>query len=390
MPRAAWMMPIFEYPSMTIAPLMIARCEHQREEQAARLPRQLLQHLSEEDGEAGLTLTREHMATLNAYCAHVKTIPLDTPQLIQWLGYSVHSEVELAVVLMQQMFDNLHLHADTWVPLQRCCSALPGELRSCARAMQDAGEQALAACEATKALGGRGASWQFVQFAPPVSLSLEDKARVTDLSGWLGVMRVECERFYRRVSVVREGVEQFRDEARFRYQPQLGRKVDAIKRTQNSPPIVQMRASLQRIDARIQALDLDYAQRLTAGPALLGVIYGIQLRTLRKERNQLLESRRYLSEELQSRGATEGRLEALASRLEQLIAQTRDVTTSASHLQTAWQLIGVYLDTCIERVGMMQNSQQLARFVIHFKNFLEQWAFIEQCAVALQKRLPPH
>lgn len=369
---------------------MIARSEREREALAAVLPRLVLEHLSEDDSDSGLTLTREHLTTLNAYYAHIKAIPLDTPQFVQWLGYSVHSEVELAVFVMHQMFDNMHVHADAWPGLQQRCTALPGELRSCAKAIEEVGGQVLAACEKTKALGSRRDSWQAVQFEAPIVLSPDDKAVVAGLQGWLGVMGLECGRFYQRVTAVREGVEAFRDEARYRYKPQLGRKLDAIKRTQNSPAILQMRASLQRIDARAHALELDWQKRLEAGPTMLGVIHGIQLRQMRAERSQLLQSRLYLSEELETRGATEGRLEALATRLDLLITQTQDVTSSASHLQTAWQLIGVYLDTCIERVRMMENSQQLGLFIIHFKNFLSQWAFIEQCALALEKRLPPY
>lgn len=370
---------------MTLAPLKIVRSEHEWEVQAAVLPRQVVAQLIEDD--SGLTLTHEHMVILNAYCAHIKAIPLDTPLFVQWLGYSVHSEAELAVSLMHQMFDNMHLHADEWAALQQRCIALAGQLHHCANVIDEAGEQVLAVCATTKALGDRSAAWHDVQFAVPLSLSFEDKTVVLGLTGWLEVMRRECDSFYWRVSAVREDVEQFRDDARFRYRPQLGRKIDAIRRTQNSPPILQMRASLARLDARLQALELDYQQRLEAGPMMLGVIHNIQLRKIRAERNDLLQSRLYLSDELQARGATEGRLEALATHLDQLIAQTQDVTTTASHLQTAWQLVGVYLDSCIERVGKMENSQQLGLFIIHFKNFLAQWAFIEQCALALENRL---
>lgn len=371
---------------MTISNLMIAGSEQERQVQAAVLPRQLIQHLSEGAGETGLTLTREHVVTLDAYCAHVKAIPLERSQLIQWLGYSVHSEVELAVFVMQQMFDHMHAHADFWPLLKQRCGALNSKLRTCAKAIDEAGERVLAECERSKALGNRRESWQAVQFAAPVLLSFEDKVIVTGLASWLGVMQAESDKFYQCVSRVREGVEAFRDAARFRYRPQLGLKVDAIKRTLNSPPMQQMRASIERIDARIRALNLEEA-RLMALPPILGVAYSAQRERIRAERNQLLEDRRYVSEELNARGGAEGRLEALASRLDQLIARTEEVTTSASHLQTAWQLIGAYLEASIERLGTMENSQQLGLFVIHFKNFLAQWAFIEQCAIALEKRV---
>lgn len=372
---------------MNISNFKSADSELERQEQAAVVPRQLIEQLSEDAGEIGLTLTREHVMTLDAYCAHIKAIPLERSQLVEWLGYSVHCEFELSIFAMHQMFDNLHLHADTWTLLKQRSTALASQLRACASAIDEAGERVLAECEKSKALGNRREAWQAVQFEAPVLLSLDDRVIVTGLVSWLGVMRVESDRFYQCVSGIREGVEEFRDLARFRYRPQLGRKVDAIKRTLDSAPIQQMRASLERIEARIQALNREES-RLRGQPASVVAALKPQLDRIRAERNELLEERRYVTEGLNARGAAQGRLEALASRLDQSIARTEEATTSASHLQTAWQLIGVYLESCIERLGTMENSQQLGIFVIHFKNFLAQWAYIEQCAIAVEKRLP--
>lgn len=374
---------------MNLSTLKIPDTERECEEQVALLPRQLIECMSEGEGELGLTLTREHMATLNEYCAQVKAIPLEREALVQWLGYSVHSDVELAVFLMHQMFDFMHSHADYWSVLQVRCTSLPSELRTCARAIDDAGEQALTACERTKALGGRREAWQNVQFEAPVVLSLEDQAIVDDLAGWLEVVRAAANQFHDSVALLREGIEDFRDDARFRFRPMLGRKVEAIRRTQNSPAMLQMRASLAQLDARLRAHDQEYQRILMAVAAnrMLSLLYGATLRKMRKARDELVETRARLSAELTSRGGTEGRLEALATRLEQLITRMQDVTTSASHLQTVWQLIGVYIETSIEHLRTMENSQQLGIFVIHFKNFLAQWAFIEQCAITLEKRL---
>ena len=374
---------------MTIETLKIAPSEQGREAQVAALPRQLMQYLTEGDDGPGLTLTREHIATLDEYSAQINAIPSERQLLIAWLGYSAHADVELAVDAMHRLFGTLRGHATDWPALRARCLLLPGELGVCARAIEHSGEQALLACEKTKALGGRREAWQAVQFDAPVVLSIADKVIVADLIGLLGVIQAEAGRFHGRVTQLCEAIEAFRDKARFDYRPLLMRKINAIERIQDHPQILLLRLVIKRLDVQIENLEKMHAKsvREQAGTDLFALVFREVQRTIREAADKDRRTRISLSADLANLCRNEGRLQGLATRLDQLITRMQDVTTSASHLQTAWQLIGVYIETSIERLHTMQNSQQLGIFVIHFKNFLSQWTFIEQCAIALEKRL---
>lgn len=374
---------------MTFDMLTTARSELAQQAQAATLPRQLLHYLTEGDDGPGLTLTREHMATLDEYYADINAIPSETPLLVAWLGYSSHADVELAVSAMQQLFGALRLHAAAWPPLRARCRGLPSELGACARAIDQAGEQALLVCEKTKALGGRREAWQAVQFEAPIVLSTEDRAVVTDLVGWLGVIKLEIGRFHAPVVGLCAGIEVFRDQARFDYRPLLWRKIEAVRRVQDHPDILRLRVVLERLDVQIDNLEQMHAKsvRDQASTDRFALEFREVQRRIRAESDAFRQLRISLSADLARLCRNEGRLQGLATRLDQLITRMQDVTTSASHLQTAWQLINVYIETSIERLHTLQNSQQLGVFVIHFKNFLAQWGYIEQCAIALEKRV---
>lgn len=376
---------------MTVAHPLHALSQSAIDEQVCVIPRDLIQELEASDGAQGcLTLTREHIATLQQYCTQVSAIPSQRQPLIDWLGYSVHADVELAIIVMQQMVENMHLHAQAWHALYARCRALPGALAECARLIDRSGEQALMACEKTKALGSRRDAWQSVQFDAPIALSAGDQAIVSDLTGWLQVMRQEVGGFHAQVSGVREEVEAFRDAARFRLRPQLARKIDALRRTDNSPAMLQMRATLASLDSRIDVLGKEYQRCIVAAlgnPGMASVVYRSKAEQVRQERNALQLSRTQTSAELARRGGAEGRLETLAGSLGQLITRLEEVTTSSSYLQTAWQLIDTYIQASIAKIGTLQDSQQLGKFIIHFKNFLAQWAFIEQRALAMAQRL---
>lgn len=374
---------------MTIETFKIASSEQGREEQAAALPRQLIQYLSAGEDGPGLTLTREHMATLDEYSAEIAAIPSARQPLMAWLGYSTHADVELAVDAMQRLFGMLRVHAAGWPALRACCLGLPSELGVCARAIEHCGEQALLACEKTKALGGRREAWASVQFEAPVVLSAADKVIVADLIGLLGAIQVEVARFHARVTALCTGIEAFRDKAKYDYRPLLWRKIEAIRRIQDHPDILRFRLAIERLDVRIENLQQMHAKsvREQASTDRFALEFREVQRRIREEADELRRLRISLSADLERLCRNEGRLQGLATRLDQLITRMQDVTTSAAHLHTAWQLIGVYIETSIERLHTLHNSQQLGIFVIHFKNFLSQWAFIEQCAIALEKRL---
>lgn len=374
---------------MTIETLKIAPSEQGREAQAAALPRQLMQYLTEGDDGPGLTLTREHIATLDEYSAQINAIPSERQFLIAWLGYSAHADVELAVDAMHRLFGTLRGHATDWPALRARCLLLPGELGVCARAIEHSGEQALLACEKTKALGGRREAWQAVQFDAPVVLSIADKVIVADLIGLLGVIQAEAGRFHGRVTQLCEAIEAFRDKARFDYRPLLWRKIEAVRRVQDHPDILRLRVILERLDFQIENLEQIHARsvREQASTDRFALEFREVQRRIRAESDAFRQLRIDLSADLARLCRNEGRLQGLATHLDHLISRMQDVTTSASHLHTAWQLIGVYIETSIERLQTLQNSQQLGTFVIHFKNFLAQWGYIQQCAMALEKRL---
>ncbi|MBV6286255.1 hypothetical protein [Pseudomonas aegrilactucae] len=310
----------------TFEMLMKPLARNELDTQIAVIPRQIVQSLEEDQERVGLTLTRAHVAVLDDYVAYVVTIPTQRQAFVQWLGYSQHSDPELAIYPMQVLFHRINLHADAWARAKQKSHQLPVALAGCARSISLTGERALLACERIKVLGGRREAWQGVQFEVPVPLNAQDRAIVMDMVSLLSNIKVSVNVFHFQVSEVRKEMDDFRDVARFELRASLLSKIEAINRTSGTTATMQM----------------------LRGRDNLGI---------------------------------------LAQRMRALIMRLEDVTTSASHLQTAWQFIETYLEASIARLGTLQDSRQLGVFVIHFKSFLAQWDFIEACALSLRSRL---
>lgn len=371
--------------------------EGELERDAALLPRNLIEGMNQRDGEneGGLTLSREHIVTLNQYVRYVTGLPTEVSSLGPWLGYTTISEPVLSVASMRSTFLNLHSHAREWGALSDECKKLSSELGARARTINTTGEGVMQECERTKALGKQREKWQLVEFETPVALSAGDKSIVSDLVFYLEVIKDDVSEFYDRVTAVRKQTEAFRDKARFDLLTEVNIKTDAITRHQSSGFVTELREELGRLDKDIEGLSKQYDEYvkmavsgLAAGPlgaVVTGSIYGSKAEKIRKERNKVQKERKEVSARLTAAVNLEGRLQLLGTNMGELTSRLEEVVTAASHLQTAWQTIGTYIEVSIEKLEKMNDSRQLGIFIIHFRNFLSQWSVIETYSIRMTR-----
>lgn len=367
------------------------------EREAALLPRNLIEGMNQRGGEneGGLTLSREHIVTLNQYVKYVTGLPTEVTSLVPWLGYETISEPVLSVSAMRTTFLGLHQHARQWGTLSDACKKLSSELGARARTINTTGEGVLQECERTKALGKQREKWQLVQFEAPIALDSADKEIVNDLVSYMEVIKDDADAFYGRVTAVREQTEAFRDTARYDLLSQVNIKTDAIERHQGSGTVEELRLELANLDKDIDNLNKQYDEYvktalsgLAAGPlgaVITGSIYGSKAEKIRKERNKVQKERKAVSARLTAAVNLEGRLQILRTNMDELTSRLEEVVTCSSHLQTAWQTIGTYIEVSIEKLEKMNDSRQLGVFIIHFKNFLEQWSVIENCSISMTR-----
>lgn len=359
------------------------------QKEAELLPRNLIQAMAERDGpsEGGLTLTREHIVTLNKYANHVFSLPIVNDAVIRWLGYSTIAEPDLMPEQMATLHKQLHAHGRSWTVLSDKCKGLGFELAVCANNINTTGDEVLGILEQSKALGKRKDEWESIHFDQPIVLGTDDKQRVLSLVDYMEVLRGDVDSFAQRVRTVRADTAIFRDQARLQLIPLVVQKSEAIKRQKASGAVAQLRQDLVELDKEITRLEAQYDQYvkaalsgLAAGPlgvVITGSIYGSKAEKVRKERNKLQKERSEVSLKLKAAIRPEGLIEELATQMGQMDTRMRDVLTSSSHLESAWHLIGTYIDASIEHLKRVESNQQLFKFAMFFKRFIGQWKEIE-------------
>ncbi|MBA1203413.1 alpha-xenorhabdolysin family binary toxin subunit A [Pseudomonas capeferrum] len=367
----------------------------QLQEQAATLPSALLKGMSERDGpdEGGLTLTREHIITLNKYANYVTSLPAGQDNMVRWLGYTSIAEAELTPEEMLLLFGALRAHARRWGSLSDQSKGLSIELASVANSINAGGKVIIDECRRVRALGPDKKKWEQIMFGAPVALDAQDKRTVSTLVDYMMILKEDVNHYAGRVAAVLKETETFRDEARFKLIPAVRQKAVAIDRTRGSGAVERLRESIADVDKEIEQLSKEYDQYVTAalsglaagpiGVAITGGIYGAKAEEVRKERKKCQAQRRTFAEQLRDQLSLEGRMEELGTSMSELDTRLQDVVTAASHLHTAWQTVGSYIEASMEKLGKITTGQELARFIFYFSQFLSQWAYIETTALRL-------
>ncbi|QXH48009.1 alpha-xenorhabdolysin family binary toxin subunit A [Pseudomonas xanthosomatis] len=368
----------------------------QLQQDAAIVPGKLVQAMAERDGEGegGLTLSREHIITINRYVNFVFALPATPDNLQRWLGYKDVNEPELKPAAWGKLFADLRIHARSWAPLSDNSKRLSSQLAATANSIGSAGE-AIVELTAEVLKLNKQSEWRDVALRAPLPLGASDRESVSMLVEYMQFLNEDVRAYGAQVAAVQKQTEVFRDTARFKLIPAVKTKGQAVERKQSDGEVEQLRSQLAELDTEIEALNKEYDQYVkmalsglaagVIGAVITGGIYGSKAEKVRKERKARQAERRAVGEQLRVRVNLEGRMEVLSTFINELDTRLQDVVTSASHLQTAWGIVGAYIDTSISRLERIDDTQRLAIFGLHFKQFLSQWAAIEKTTLQLTR-----
>ncbi|BBH47781.1 alpha-xenorhabdolysin family binary toxin subunit A [Pseudomonas sp. KU43P] len=366
-------------------------------EQASRLPGDLVDAMAERDGpnEGGLTLTREHIITINQYVNHVFALPSDLENIERWLGYKKIADPELMPKKWEALFQLLRTHAGQWSTLSDNSKKLSSELASTAVSIDASGQVITEECKRIRALGNAVETWDKVALGTPVALSNDDKRTVTQLVEYMEVLREDVVRYASRVESVKSQTSEWRNEIKFKLIPEVAKKNNAVERELESGEAQQLRKDLADLDEEIAALRKEYDNYIkgvmgsaAAGPLGLligGAIYGAKAEKARKERKKREGERKAVARQLEARVKMEGSLRQLDQFVDDLDFRLASVLIAAAHLQTAWDTVDSYIVASIDKLGKLTDNKSLARFMIYFRQFLGQWSSIEKTSRQLTR-----
>lgn len=223
--------------------------------EAASQPVAMVTAMAERDGsnEGGLTLSREHIVTINQYANFVFGLP-KTPQTVeQWLGYKTIDEPELKPSAMSSLFEGLRRHANVWTTLSDRSKRLSSELATTANLIDVVGEEIVEECNRLRFLKPQ-MTWEQVALARPVRLGAEDQKVVTQLVEYMQILNDDVRNYAKRVDGVKKDSEAFRGTVKKELLPAVGNKDKALKRKKQDGLVEALRTELKALDVEIGEL----------------------------------------------------------------------------------------------------------------------------------------
>lgn len=364
---------------------------------AADQPLAMVRAMAERDGvdEGGLTLSREHILTINRYVNYVYALPRTQDNLERWLGYRDIDEPELKPASMEMLFGDLRGHADKWKDLSNASKRLSSELASTASRIDVTGQEIVRDCERLREQGLGGMPWEEMALAQPIPLSASDQEAVTLLVEYMNLINTDTRGYAERVERVVDLCAVFRNEIVLKLLPAVADKDVALERKKGDGEVERLRGRLKELDTEIAELKASYDQYLklalgslaggALGAIIGGSIYGSKAESVRKERKKLEVVRRNVAEQLRVRLNLEGRLTELVQFVDDLDARLRDVVESANHLHSMWGHVDTYISDAVKELEKIKDGQKLAIFVIIFKRFIAQWEDVERFSLHLTR-----
>ncbi|MFK8332540.1 hypothetical protein M2D63_021280 [Pseudomonas sp. BJa5] len=322
---------------------MNAKVDLEWQEQALRLPANVLSMMEAGLDTGAMTLSVAHVQGLNAYVEQVRGLPKSPVELTRWLSLPTRvvdsarlltflmGNPELNQNSMLAFFRQLKAHANGWEVLFGKNLQLATALMTVAAGINRTGSAILDACAHTKALGKRREAWDALQ-VDELLLSQADKEIVSSLPKQMNTLKRLVAEHARQVERLRIEVAGFRDEAQRQLIPATQRKLQAIDKGRQPT-------------------------RRDISPSTLALV-----------RFQV-------------------RISALSAMLQNIEGQLREVLVASSHFHSAWQNLSTYIDVSEEKLQQITMNQQLARFAIYFARFLGLWSTIEQSALEMKRKL---
>lgn len=364
---------------------------------AASSPIAVTTALAKVDGEnqGGLTLTREHIITLKKYYEFAMGLPITQADTARWLNYDAIDKPELMPASMAELFADVRQHALGWSPLSDECKSLAHILGSTAREIDTTCTLVLKYAEDFRKRYSSKADWHDVVIAQPISLGREDKVLLDDISQILEELGKVAREYQNKVQEVVKSTGKFRDTLEQQLLPKIGFKVVAVGQYKNNDKTAEVKARIAELDTDITGLQTEYANLVASsvsglsagviGVAITAGIFAPKAEEARKRRNAAQEERRGLGQRLMELKRIDGAVEQLAMNIDAIKCRLQDVDMAASHLNTAWGSIEVYIAESIKQIDKIQNNKQLLKLIVHLTDFSSQWKAVEEKSVQLTK-----
>lgn len=344
---------------------------------------------------------KSNIVAIKRYVNSSLLLPVDLSAVERLLGY-VHADVAgLEPRDIQALHQKIHQHALSWRTLERETKNLGGRLDLFSSGFIRTGESVvnhLKNFEGYRSLFGTVDTLTAEEQAQLAEIPLgnSDIEKVKSLNTLMVRWKNDIESFYTKISAVKALAIEFKRKIVDELAPAVKNKIRDVEAAgiEKDSRLEQLKSELNELDQAVTEKLEEYRSLvgyaftgLVFGPigvAITGGIFGSQAERVRGEKNDLLERRSGLLEQM--RGANISKLMSeLAGGLVNIQTLMEDAEKGASNLEDVWAMIWVYIDDSAANLSRAENTLDLGLLVLDLEGVIQPWKDIRGHANALSR-----
>ncbi|MFK3969750.1 alpha-xenorhabdolysin family binary toxin subunit A [Pseudomonas sp. NPDC087358] len=344
----------------------------------------------------GLILTTEDVRQIRAYVSSGLALPTNPQQVRKLLGNYSSGISGLAPEDIRDLYAMIQAHCQTWAPLESDIRKVGSDLYVFSDSLLETARtivEFVTGLESYQSLRVADLTPEQIDALPPVALAPGDRQKIPVLMSFFEELKTLLQEHSASTTRVKAGVGEFKKTLSSSIAPDVSLKVQLSNSADTSREVARLNGELAILTQRIDQKTAEYGEYVKyaligvwwgpIGAAITGSIYGIKAENVRKEKNELIESKRRIEEQLMKLNHLLGLLRTLETNLQDLEGRIDGATVGISGLESIWVLLEELVKSSENRVARLKSATYLAVVVLQFNVVISNWTNIKKQSLEL-------
>lgn len=343
-------------------------------------------HGSYNEQDVGLIVSPGDIRAVRRYVDWALELPSGLEETRQLLGYEEANIAGLEPVDIQDLYQTVKGHAQSWSALETGIKDAGTDLVYFSDALKNSGETLISFAEglegyrsAVGMLGDLGP--EAVAGIPVAGLTDRDRNRAATLNALVQDLRIVIADCSRSTATVNADLSAFKRELRSRISPSLGLKMTLIRRNNKDMRLAELNAELEALDQEIETRSDSFEDFLEQRWALASFVEAMFIPGSQAPHmtglEVLLHRKRALAAEIRQHSALLASLAQLQIILQDLRVRVDAAAMGASNLESLWILVQTYIDGSAKRLHNMNDATFLVVFVARLRAMIAAWSEVK-------------
>jgi hypothetical protein len=343
----------------------------------------------------GLLVTNEDIRKIKRYVNTSLALPIVEEQIEQLYKFDQLKISGLTSRDMQGLYQTMKDHAGTWSPIESGMKKVGADLHVFSDNFTSGTVPIIDYLKSipsyNNGVGKIGdLTPEEIEKLPAIQLTEAEQQKIPTLLALVDELKNVITQHSQSTKTIKTKITQFKDKITDTIKPSLGLKI-ALCNSQNfSDKIKQLNQRLDVLNGRISEKYAEIEQYGKnkwwgafgggIGFLITSSIYGNKAKQARTELDQLTAERRDIEKEIGTSSELLAVLLAQETNLQDLQVRVEGASSSASNLESLWELIQTYVDSSSNKLDGVTNAMYLVVFASRLNTMVENWKNVKKQA----------